>query len=76
MVACPQQHTAGCSVNAHLPRRFNRAGLLVDTGVRGNLSGDAWVQVQALLSKKAGYMPSQSKLDTPLQVQGVGSGAQ
>eukprot|EP00974_Lingulodinium_polyedra_P105467 10211599-Lingulodinium_polyedra.AAC.1 len=34
----------------------NRAGLLVDTGVWGNLSGDAWVQEQALLSKKAGYM--------------------
>eukprot|EP00974_Lingulodinium_polyedra_P080896 7836986-Lingulodinium_polyedra.AAC.1 len=54
----------------------NRAGLQVDTGVWGNLSGDAWVQEQALLSKKAGYMPSQAKLDTPLNVQGVGSGAQ
>eukprot|EP00974_Lingulodinium_polyedra_P070699 6843625-Lingulodinium_polyedra.AAC.1 len=31
----------------------NRAGLLIDTGARGNLSGDAWVQEQALLSKKA-----------------------
>eukprot|EP00974_Lingulodinium_polyedra_P028112 2715247-Lingulodinium_polyedra.AAC.1 len=40
----------------------NRAGLLVDTGVWGNLSGDAWVQEQALLSKKAGYVPSQAKL--------------
>eukprot|EP00974_Lingulodinium_polyedra_P031425 3024328-Lingulodinium_polyedra.AAC.1 len=43
----------------------NRAGLLVDAGVRGHLSGDVWVQVQALLSKKAGYMPSQAKLDIP-----------
>eukprot|EP00974_Lingulodinium_polyedra_P060083 5790988-Lingulodinium_polyedra.AAC.1 len=51
----------------------NRAGLLVDTGVWGNLSGDVWVQAQALLSTKAGYVPSQAKLDTSLNVQGVGS---
>eukprot|EP00974_Lingulodinium_polyedra_P108879 10537737-Lingulodinium_polyedra.AAC.1 len=31
----------------------NRAGLLIDTGARGNLSSDVWVQEQALLSKKA-----------------------
>eukprot|EP00974_Lingulodinium_polyedra_P039111 3748517-Lingulodinium_polyedra.AAC.1 len=43
----------------------NRAGLLVDTGVWGHLSGDVWVHEQALLSKEAGYMPSQAKLDTP-----------
>eukprot|EP00974_Lingulodinium_polyedra_P079896 7737642-Lingulodinium_polyedra.AAC.1 len=54
----------------------NRAGLHVDTGVRGNLSGNVWAQEQALLSTKAGYMPSQAKLETPLHVQGVGSGAQ
>eukprot|EP00974_Lingulodinium_polyedra_P023272 2246735-Lingulodinium_polyedra.AAC.1 len=62
----------------HLGTRLgnNRAGLLIDTGVWGNLSGDAWVQGQALLSKKAGYMPSQSRLDIPLRVQGAGSGAQ
>eukprot|EP00974_Lingulodinium_polyedra_P074647 7234229-Lingulodinium_polyedra.AAC.1 len=54
----------------------NRARLLVGTGVWGNLSGDAWVQEQALLSKKAGYVPSQAKLDTPLDVQGVVSGPQ
>eukprot|EP00974_Lingulodinium_polyedra_P046738 4478628-Lingulodinium_polyedra.AAC.1 len=54
----------------------NRAGLLVDTGVWGNLSGYAWVQEQALRSNKAGYVPTQAKLDTPLRVQGVGSGAQ
>eukprot|EP00974_Lingulodinium_polyedra_P050656 4871905-Lingulodinium_polyedra.AAC.1 len=38
----------------HAGTRFgdNRAGLLVDTGVWGNLSGDAWVQAQALLSKR------------------------
>eukprot|EP00974_Lingulodinium_polyedra_P121674 11179888-Lingulodinium_polyedra.AAC.1 len=52
----------------------NRAGLLVDAGVWGNLSGDVWVQEQALSSRAAGYMPSQAKLDTPLNAQGVGSG--
>eukprot|EP00974_Lingulodinium_polyedra_P126447 11198284-Lingulodinium_polyedra.AAC.1 len=50
----------------------NRAGLFV----WGNLSGDARVQAQARLSNKAGYVPSQAKLDTSLRVQGVGSGAQ
>eukprot|EP00974_Lingulodinium_polyedra_P130107 11212563-Lingulodinium_polyedra.AAC.1 len=54
----------------------NRTGLLIDTGARGNLSGDAWVQEQALLSKKSGYVPSQARLATPLNVQGVGNGAQ
>eukprot|EP00974_Lingulodinium_polyedra_P085988 8326496-Lingulodinium_polyedra.AAC.1 len=52
----------------------NRAGLLVDTGAWGNLSGDVWVQEQALLSKKAGYLPSQAKLEAPLSIQGVGNG--
>eukprot|EP00974_Lingulodinium_polyedra_P078260 7577991-Lingulodinium_polyedra.AAC.1 len=59
----------------HLGTRLgnNRAGLLIDTGAWGNLSGDAWVQEQALLSNQAGYMLSQSRLDTPLNVQGVGN---
>eukprot|EP00974_Lingulodinium_polyedra_P089302 8658857-Lingulodinium_polyedra.AAC.1 len=52
-----------------------RAGLLIDAGARGSLSGDAWVQEQALLSKRAGCVPSQARLETPLNVQGVGNGA-
>eukprot|EP00975_Prorocentrum_lima_P034730 7299642-Prorocentrum_lima.AAC.1 len=62
----------------HLGTRLEggRAGLLIDTGAWGNLSGDAWVKEQGRLSKSAGYMPAQAKMDTPLKIQGVGSGTQ
>eukprot|EP00974_Lingulodinium_polyedra_P077719 7524477-Lingulodinium_polyedra.AAC.1 len=42
-----------------------RAGLLIDTGARGNLSGDAWVQEQAKLAKEVGNLASQERMSNP-----------
>jgi hypothetical protein len=53
-----------------------RPALLVDLGFVGNLRGDAWAKSIATAAAKAGLKPSYTKRDRPVNVKGVGKGAQ
>ncbi|CAE7335652.1 HRD1B [Symbiodinium sp. CCMP2592] len=50
--------------------------LLIDPGAHTNLVGLKWVQQMLEKAQRAGRMPSQSRLQEPLTVQGVGQGVQ
>ena len=53
-----------------------RIGLLVDPGSVGNLAGDEWMQGLAKEAFDSGRKPSETRRPRPLQVSGVGAGAQ
>ena len=53
-----------------------RLGLLIDTGAWGNLQGELWCKRAAAQAKAAGYESKQQKLETTMNVHGVGSGSQ
>ena len=50
--------------------------LLIDPGAHTNLVGLRWVQQMQAKAQQAGRVPSQSRLQEPLTVQGVGQGTQ
>ena len=54
-------------MNTRLPD--GRVSIIVDTGAWGNLSGEEWAQSAAAASQRAGYPPSQHKMDNPVHVQ-------
>ena len=53
-----------------------RIALLIDPGSVGNLSGDRWAKSVAQAAARNGRVPKYEKRDRPLQVSGVGKGAQ
>ena len=59
---------------AHLPT--DDEAVLVDTGAWDNLAGSEWVKRQTAHARAAGYEPQSAPLDRPMDVQGVGKGAQ
>ena len=62
------------SSNVHLPD--GRLGLLIDTGVWGNLQGEVWCKHAAAQARTAGHEPEQKELSEPMSVNGVGAGSQ
>lgn len=53
-----------------------RPALVVDPGSVGNLCGDVWAKTVAVAAKHNGQEPSYTKRQRPLDVSGVGKGAQ
>ena len=53
-----------------------RHGPILDIGAYGNLTGDRWAQEQARRAVRAGYKPTQRKMNKSMSVSGVGKGAQ
>ena len=53
-----------------------RMGLLIDTGAWDNISGDQWARQVAQQAVNNKHLPSQERMNTPLEIQGVGSGSQ
>ena len=53
-----------------------RPGLVIDPGSVGNLCGDEWARTVAKAADEHGYHPSFEKRPRPLNVSGVGNGAQ
>jgi hypothetical protein len=66
-------HQAAWHARTRLPG--DRNGLLVDVGAFGNLSGNSWVRRQALAAAQAGYPSTQTPMEKPLVVQGIGGDA-
>ena len=50
--------------------------ILVDVGAWTNLTGKKIARAMAQVALGAGYPPAQWRMDTPLQIAGIGSGAQ
>ena len=69
---------AGMQLSFHTETRLadGRIGLLVDPGSVGNLAGDEWMQGLAKEAFSSGRKPSETRRPRPLQVSGVGAGAQ
>ena len=64
---------------AHVQTRLppdGRPALIVDPGSVGNLCGDKWAKEVAIAAACNGHKPSYKKRARPLQVSGVGKGAQ
>ena len=61
-------------VRAHLPSE--QEALLVDTGARKNLTGDAWVQRVKSIAERYGLEINYKSLKESMKVQGVGKHSQ
>ena len=61
-------------IQTRLPE--GRPALIVDPGSVGNLCGDKWAKEVAIAASRSGHRPSYQKRARPLQVSGVGNGAQ
>jgi hypothetical protein len=72
----PEVYIAGTEAIYHSSIRLldGRHGLLIDPGAWSNLVGQNWAHEVARKAVDHGYQPTQTKLDRPFVVQGVGSG--
>lgn len=76
--APPEDHMYVDAPTYHVQTRLadGRPALLIDPGSVGNLCGDGWAKMVAQAAIQNGQQPVYEKRPRPLQVQGVGHGAQ
>ena len=62
--------------HAQTTLRNGRPGLLIDIGAWTNIGGRDKGREAAISAVRAGYTPSQKRMNTPLEIMGVGNGSQ
>ena len=67
-------HSSTFHIQTRLPD--GRPALIVDPGSVGNLCGGKWAKEVAITANRNGHRPSYQQRARPLQVSGVGNGAQ
>ena len=73
-----EEYTEPSAITFHIQTRLpdGRPALIVDPGSVGNLCGDKWAREVAIAASRSGHKPSYTRRARPLQVSGVGHGAQ
>ena len=72
----PTQASPCCAFHANTRLPDGRSSIIIDTGAWGNLCGGNWAEQAAIQSKAAGHPATESLMDQPMHVQGVGNGSQ